>query len=176
MPATLKLNRFELMWLAEGAIGRSHLRWDVYPMFVNDVWSQLTDGERDSIYTYMKRDNEWKFEAETEDDTAKEYWLQLLARYNPSNQYTVVMKQGRKKETVDNAYLWDGKYYVGWNRHCEPAYIESVKQKPYTMCANIYCSSCDKCKRYKYRKDGDKTLDSRFACEHCDMLIEDDGE
>ena len=42
MAAKLTLNKFELMWLFEGAAGKSHLRWGIYEMFVNKVWPQLT--------------------------------------------------------------------------------------------------------------------------------------
>lgn len=182
MPATLRLDRFELMWLAEGAIGRSHLRWDIYSMFVNDVYPQLSDNEREAIYTYIKRDDSRFFEGNYVDETAKEYFYQMLARFNPANQFIVTLKEGRKKQQiVDNAYFWDGKYYVGWNRYCAPEYIKKIVQKPYKKCTNEWCGSCINCERFLTY--GDKatfggTLDGVLSsCEKCDFIIEkEDGK
>ena len=180
MSATLKLDRFQLMWLAEGAIGKSHLRWDVYPMFVNDVWPQLTESEREAIFTYIKRDSSWHFNNERPhgDETAKQYFLQMLARFNPANQYVVTLKEGRKKAIVVNdAYYFDGKYYVGWQRYCAPEYIVKVEQKPFLKCSNRFCIARNMCVRNLDHKDGDKYFanDSDWACDNCDMIIVKDG-
>lgn len=174
MSATLRLDRFQLMWLAEGAIGKSHLRWDIYPMMVNDVYPQLNDNEREFIFTYLKRDESWKFAKEKNDDTAKQYFLQMLARYNPANHYRVTMKEGRKKAVVaDDAYLWDGKYYVGWQRYCAPEMIKKVEQKPYKKCTNRFCVAKSICLRNTEYKEGDELMaDNRdWACDKCDFLI-----
>ena len=170
MSATLTLDRFQLMWLCEGAMGKSHLRWDIYPMMVNDVYPQLSDGEREAIFTYIKRDESWKFRDDY-DKTAKEYFLKMLARYNPANQYTITLKDGRKKVKVD-AYLWDGKYFVGWQRYCAQENIIKVEQRPFKKCTNHLCYAKDICLRYPY-KDGDMMFSdgSQFACEKCDFII-----
>ena len=175
----MNLDRFRLMWLAEGAIGKSHLRWDVYEMFVNDIWPQLTDNEREFIYTYIKRDTAWHWERMTPgDETPHENWLQMLARFNPSNQYRVTMREGRKKfQIADNAYLWNGKYYVGWQRYCAPEYIRKVEHKPYRKCINQWCKSRESCKRWSEYKEGDDVLDSNsYGCEKCDLMLVDDDE
>jgi carboxylesterase type B len=101
MAATLRLDKFSLMYLIEGAVGNSQLRWDIYPKMVNDVWPQLTESEREFIFTYVKRDDSWYFNTEMQhvDETAKEYYLQMLARYNPANQWVVTMRKGREKKT-----------------------------------------------------------------------------
>lgn len=33
--ALVDLNKFEILWLCEGAIGKSHLRWGIYEKMVN---------------------------------------------------------------------------------------------------------------------------------------------
>lgn len=178
MSAILKLDRFQLMWLCEGAMGKSHLRWDIYPMMVNDVWPQLSDGEREAIFTYVKRDESWKFN-DNYDKTAKEYYLQMLARYNPANQYKVTLKNGRKKQVADNAYLWDGKYYVGWQRYCAPEHVIKVENKPYKKCNNDWCAAAqnDTCLRYRSYNHGDELLNDTAChkCECCDFVIAYDG-
>jgi hypothetical protein len=176
MAATLRLDKFQLMYLLEGAVGKSHLRWDIYPMMVNDVWPQLTESEREFIFTYVKRDDSWYFcdEKQYVDETAKEYYLQMLARYNPANQYGVTMKKGRgARQIANDAYLWDGKYYVGWQRYCAPEYITKVEQKPYNKCGNVQCKMRDICLRQINFNFGDKTLDGSgvWSCENCDFLI-----
>ena len=172
MAATIKLDRFEILWFCEGFVGKSHLRWSGYERMVNDIWPQLNDDEREAIYTYTKRDLSWHWEGNYVDDTAYEYWKQMLARYNPANQYKVTLKHGRKKEVVD-AYKWNDKYYVGWSRYCDPAYIVSIEQKPYKKCRNSYCTSCDNCERFCNWNKGDELLDNiGHDCDKCDYIIE----
>jgi len=181
MAATIRLDRFQLMWLCEGFMGKSHLRWDGYPMMVNDVWPQLNDAERECIYTYVKRDTAWLWEhVSALDETPYQYWLQLLARYNPANQYIVTLKgpssqAGKRTKTeVVDAYFWDGKYYVGWNRYCASEYVKKVEQKPYNKCTNRFCGAKDRCLRHTEYKEGDTVFanDRDWPCEKCDFIIE----
>lgn len=174
MSATLSLDKFQLMWLCEGFIGRSHLRWDGYPMMVNDVYPQLSDGEREFLYTYLKRDTSWHWEKPTlGDETPMQYWKRMLARYNPSNQYVVTLKKGREKQQVTNAYLFDGKYYIGWQQYCAPEYIKKVERRPFKKCNNPWCASRTRCLRALEYNNGDETFrDGNFTCEKCDFLIE----
>lgn len=175
MAATLTLNKFELMWLFEGAAGKSHLRWDIYPMFADTIYRQLNDDEREFLYTYIKRDTSWLWENEKyRDETPYKYWLQVLARYNPANQYEVTLKDEKGKEIVaSDAYLWDGKYHVGWNRYCSPENIVKVTHKPYKKCINTLCKAKDICLRFIERKEGDNFLDNvKWCCDKCDFIIE----
>ena len=173
MAATLKLDKFRLLWLLEGAVGKSHLRWDIYDMFVNDVYPQLNDNEREFIYIYAKRDLSWHFEGDFVAETPHQFFRQMLARFNPANQYKVTLKDGRKKAEVrDDAYLFDGKYYVGWQRYCAPEYIKKVERKPYKTCTNEYCSAKCKCLRFSEHKKGDDVLEGgNFGVDKCDFMI-----
>lgn len=176
MAAKIKLDKFQLMWLFEGAAGKSHLRWDIYQMFIDDIYPQLDDNEREFLYIYIKRDTSWMWENRGKaDETPYNYWLQVLARYNPSNQFIVTAEYNGEKETKD-AYLWDGKYYVGYNNYFANEYIVNVEQKPYKKCLNELCGKHQQCKRYTTHKFGDEVIDElkSYYCNKCDMLIEDD--
>ena len=174
MAARLTLNKFELMWLFEGAVGKSHLRWDIYPMFADTIYRQLNDDEREFLYTYIKRDTSWYWEGEHVDIVAHKYWLQVLARYNPANQYEVTLKGLDGEEIVaDNAYYWDGKYHVGWHRYCDSECIIKVMHKPYKKCINTLCKAKDACIRFTKHKEGDNVLDNvNWRCDKCDFIIE----
>ena len=174
MAAKITLDKFRLMWLLEGAVGKSHLRWDIYDMFVNDVFPQLSEDERQFIYAYAKRDLSWHFEGKYVYKTPHEYFKQMLARYNPANQYKVTVQNDEETKTVD-AYLWNGRYYVGWTNYCAPEYIVEAIHMPFKACGNLHCASRDKCLRYREQiHEGEKELEGTrlFACEKCDLIIE----
>lgn len=173
MAAKIKLDKFQLMWLFEGAAGKSHLRWDIYKMFIDNIYPQLDDDEREFLYTYIKRDTAWLWENKTlGDETPYKYWQQVLARFNPANQYMVTAKDGEKTATKQ-AYKWDGKLYVKWNGWFADEYITEVKQCKFKGCNNNLCAKCHDCLRYINREttvlDSDN---SQWLCEKCDMLIE----
>ena len=169
MSATITLNWHEALWWLQGGMAGSHLRWSVYEDFVNKIWPQLDERERDNIYTIAKRDLSWHFEGEHYDKTAKEHFERLLARYNPSNQYLVHLVN----EKIVEAYLFDGKYYVSWQSYCAQDAITKIVQKPYRKCANRCCSSRMACKRFIECNKGDELLDGGLrGCEKCDYFIE----
>lgn len=171
----LNLDKFQLLWLCDGFIGKSHLRWDGYELMVNKVYPQLNDKEREYIYTYVKRDSAWHWEDKKfRDETPYRYWLQMLARYNPANQVRVWLKDG----TEADAYRWDGHYYIGWQRYCADDAIVRIERKPYTMCRNTLCKANVDCIRFSDYKKGDKTFDGveRWHCDKCDLIISGDFE
>lgn len=173
MGATLKLDRFELLWFCEGFVGKSHLRWDGYKRMIEDVFPQLSEDERECIYTYAKRDLSWHFEGSFVDETPHSHFKQMLARYNPANQYRVTLKNGCKKEVVD-AYKWDDRYFAGMNKFCADEYITNIEHKPYKKCNNGFCASREICMRYKDEIDiNDPTFNGNgnFACGKCDLII-----
>lgn len=173
MAAKLTLDRFELLWFCEGFVGKSHLRWDGYEKMVNDVFPQLNENERECIYTYVRRDLSWHFDGKYADETPHEYFKQMLARYNPANQYKVTLKKGCKKEIVD-AYKWNDKYYVGWSNYCADEYITNIEHKPYRKCNNKFCKSNGVCVRYNDNIDINEQYingNSSYACDKCDLII-----
>lgn len=171
--AKLNLDRFQLLWFCEGFIGKSHLRWDGYQIMVDKVFPQLTDKEREFIYTYVKRDFKWHWEDKKFlDETPYRYWLQMLARFNPANQVHVWLKDG----TEVDAYRWDGHYYIGWQRYCADDAIVRMESKPYTMCRNTLCRNNMDCIRFTQRKEGDVADPNIWITDKCDLLISDGSE
>lgn len=175
MGATLNLDKFELLWFCDGFVGKSHLRWDGYKIMIDNVFPQLNEAEREFIYTYAKRDFSWMFDKEKRkyvDDTPAISFRQMLARYNPANQYKVKLDNGNEVETVD-AYKWGDRYYGTERRSCNPDYIVNVEHKQYRKCRNTCCDMRDKCLRYTEHKDGDEMLEGAnlWFCKDCDLKI-----
>lgn len=105
---TLHLDWREVLWYLQGGMAGSHLRWNVYEDMVNKVWPQCSEQERRNIFTIMRRDlgyhwrpSDWNGykdmtatdEGEWRDEIYdKEPWFefrQVLARFNPDNQYAI---------------------------------------------------------------------------------------
>ena len=107
----LSLDWHEVLWWMRGGMAGSHLRWNVYEDMVNKVWPQASEQERRNMFLIMRRDlgtcwrpKEWNGHAHMEesgegpwrDDIYDKYPLemfrQVLARFNPNNQYAVTLK------------------------------------------------------------------------------------
>lgn len=107
---TLNLDWHEILWYLHGAMCGSHLRWSAYQDMVNKVWPQCSEGERKNIFTIMRREfgywwrpagwraeppttdeGAWKSESEIFDKTPWMYFRQVLARFNPDNQFAVTL-------------------------------------------------------------------------------------
>ena len=178
--ATINLDKFEILWFCEGAIGKSHLRWGIYDKMVDEVYPVLSEDERVFVYTYLKRDTAWHWTRRTlGDETPYEYWQQMLARFNPANQYKVTMKRGREKKQVVEAYLFKGKYYINWKSYCDPNYIKDIEALPFKKCINSWCGSRDICKRFCLHPTlDDKLVDGmgHWACSKCDLIILNEGD
>ena len=104
---TLNLDWREVLWWMQGGMAGSHLRWNVYEDMVNRVWPQCSAQERRNIHYIMERDfgtywrnseGDWKPESEIFDKTPFEYFKQVLARFDPDNQYAVTMRVHNQKE------------------------------------------------------------------------------
>ena len=98
---TLTLDWREVLWWMQGGMSGSHNCWDVYKDMVNRVWPQCSEQERRNIHYVMGRDfgtywrnsdGEWKPESEIFDKTPWMYFRQVLARFDPENQYAVTMR------------------------------------------------------------------------------------
>ena len=139
----LKLDWREVLWWMQGGMAGSHLRWSVYEDMVDKVWIQCTDLERYNLFVIMRRDlgshwrpdewnglryqyaqckgeGPWLPEEKISDKTPWMYFRQVLARFDPDNQYTVSVAVGKEKVDTGGklrAYLWQGHYYVGWSTY-----------------------------------------------------------
>lgn len=105
---TLNLEWREVLWWMQGGMAGSHLCWSVYEDMVNMVWPQCSEQERRNVWIVMRRDlglcwrKHWQGvdlgkagEGEWRDDiTDKTPWMhfrQVLARFDPENQYAVML-------------------------------------------------------------------------------------
>ena len=188
MSATLTLDSKELLWLLEGAARGSHLRWDVYEIFVNKVWNQLDYDERESIYTYAKRDLSDIFEGQYADRSGKERFEQMLARFNPSNQYKVyVNKEPGEldkerwptmcgKNPYVECYKWHGEYKPDWRGYVPDDIIKRVEKVRYRTCTNDCCMARLECNRFLDYQKGDEILDDIGHCKKCEVFIENEKD
>lgn len=166
---TLNLDWREVLWWMQGGMAGSHLRWSVYEDMVNKVWPQCSEQEQRNLWLIMRRDlgscwrpdgwsgyrhmndkgeGEWKPENEISDKTPWMYFRQVLARFDPENQYAVTMKTEKwddlymiydslpKYCVIGNlssrlkvrAYKWQNEYRIDWNRRCaEDAIVKAEK-------------------------------------------------
>ena len=106
----LELEWREVLWWMQG--GMSSSQWSVYEDMVNRVWPQCSEQDRRNIWLIMRRDlgswwrpdgwsgfslhnahgeGEWKPEGEIFDRTPWMYFRQVLARFDPENQFAVTL-------------------------------------------------------------------------------------
>ncbi len=176
----LCLDWHEVLWWLKGGMSGSHLCWGVYEDMVNLVWPQCSEQERIAIFQIIRRDfgtywrpEEWNGYRDAEkpitaddgpwreDIFSKSEWMlfrQMLACYNPENQYKVTMrirnkkdwnlaslfrsrllylpaapvtKNGEKWDSVTaevRAYLWEGEYRMSWDNRCDESMIEMIEK------------------------------------------------
>ena len=109
---TLTLDWREVLWWMQGGMSGSHIRWSVYEDMVNRVWPQCDEQTRRNLHYVMRRDlgyywrpagwsgyklpatgeGEWKPEAEIHDRTPWMYFRQVLARFDPDQQWAVTVR------------------------------------------------------------------------------------
>lgn len=142
----LELDWREVLWWMQGGMAGSHLRWSVYEDMVNRVWPQASEQERRNIFLIMRRDlgsywrpKEWNGHSHMTEDgegpwredifdkTPWMYFRQVLARFDPDNQYFVTMKDVDQFVRI-RAYKWEGKYCIDWSRRCDETKIVKVEQ------------------------------------------------
>ena len=111
----LSLDWHEVLWWLQGGMSGSHLRWNVYEDMVNRVWPQADEQERRNMWLIMRRDlgyywrpdgwnghshmmepgeGDWRIESGIHDITPWMYFRQVLARFDPDNQWAVTMRCG----------------------------------------------------------------------------------
>ena len=116
---TLKLDWREVLWWMQGGMAGSHLRWSVYEDIVNRVWPQASEQERRNMWLIMRRDmgtcwrpdgwnghshmqdkgeGPWKPKEEIFDTKPWVLFRQVIARFNPDEQYAVTMRVNNEME------------------------------------------------------------------------------
>lgn len=136
----VNLDKFELLNYINGCAIGSHLRQGIWQRCVDEFYDKLNDKERAFIYEFSLRDF-WEIMArakfpnvnEEYANCAFEDYRKFLACFKPGNRYDVVLKgitKGRKPMTEKvEAYLFNGGYWVGFQRHIDTKCIKSIKRK-----------------------------------------------
>ena len=119
---TLTLDWREVLWWMQGGMAGSHIRWGVYEDMVNRVWPQCDEQTRRNLHYVMRRDlgdywrpdgwsgyklpatgeGEWRPEEEILDRTPWLYFRQVLARFDPDNQWAVTVAVHTQEELDAN--------------------------------------------------------------------------
>lgn len=153
----VKMDAFDLLDWMDGCAGRSHLRQGIWARAIDEFFSELTQAQREKIYTYAKRDLLERFIPRlckicVIEKPGLEEFLQFLSRYNPNNQYVVKLEKevkGKVEKDTAHAYKYNDMYMVGSNKWCAPKAIKSVRKTPIkNLCNNEYCLLADECARY----------------------------
>lgn len=109
---------FELCFLAEACIpphpiARS-MFWD---RLINEIYYDLTDGERENMFTWMQREPSFNLD--------KEGCQWFYARFNPKNQFTVsCFHKGVASKHV--CFQKDDKFWTSQISFVDKDYIKSV--------------------------------------------------
>ena len=117
---------FEFSFLVEACIPPAPIaRYSFFEKVVNDYYHVLTDNERKRLYDWLMRNPRMQ---ESEDEMCEAF----KARYNPDNQYKVVVSDGDIIEERDCFYL-NGVYYTyygsGKKIYAPKEYIMRVEKK-----------------------------------------------
>ena len=168
----------EVLWWLRGGMTGSHLRWSVYKDMVNKVWPQCTEQERRNIHYIMERDfgeywrnsdGDWKPESEISDKTPYMYFRQVLARFDPENQYAVTLR-------VRNEHM-----YQCLKNVTKPAIIISLPKPPLVKKGETWTSLTATAVSRAYKWDGRYMVDWSCRCDESlitkveKLTIPDDG-
>ena len=163
----LTLDWREILWWMQGGMAGSHLRWSVYEDMVNKVWPQCSEQERRNIHYIMERDlgtywrndeGEWKAESEIFDKTPWMYFRQVLARFDPNNQYAVTIR------------VKDEHMYQCLKNITNPAVIINLPKPPMTKKGETWESSTATAVSRAYQWDGKYMVDWGCYCDP-DLIV-----
>ena len=172
----------------QGCMAGSHLRWSVYENMVNNVWPQCSEQERRNIWLFMRRDlgSHWRPEdwngfdlanahGEGEwcedifDTTPWMYFRQVLARFDPENQYAVEMR-------CENENM-----YIALKKVTNPATIIKLPIPPRTEKGETWTSTTTTVivRAYKwqdkYHVDWERYCNTKKIIKAENLEIPDDG-
>jgi hypothetical protein len=112
---------FELAFLAEACIPPNPIARTMFWQHLTDVyWGQMTEEERDKLFEWLNRNDNYKRSLEKEEET------QIFhARFDPDNQYMVYTTMDGKDD-VNRAFKYKDLYYVKRNSWITPEFITKV--------------------------------------------------
>jgi hypothetical protein len=114
---------FELAFLAEAYIPPNPIaRTMFWQRLTNVYWEQMSDEERDRLFEWLNRNDNYKQSLEKEEET------QIFhARFDPDNQYIVYTTMDGKDD-VNRVFKYKDLYYVRSNSWITPEFITKVEK------------------------------------------------
>jgi hypothetical protein len=114
---------FELAFLAEACIPPNPIaRTMFWQRLTNVYWEQMSDEERDRLFEWLNRNDNYKQSLEKEEET------QIFhARFDPDNQY-IVYTTMNGKDDVNRVFKYKDLYYVRSNSWITPEFITKVEK------------------------------------------------
>jgi hypothetical protein len=114
---------FELAFLAEACIPPNPIARTMFWQHLTDVyWEQMSDEERDKLFDWLNRNDNYKRSLEKEEET------QIFhARFDPDNQYMVYTTMDGKDD-VNRTFKYKDLYFVKRNSWITPEFITKVEK------------------------------------------------
>ena len=114
---------FELAFLAEACIPPNPIaRTMFWQRLTNVYWDQMSDEERDRLFEWLNRNDNYKQSLEKEEET------QIFhARFDPDNQYMIYTTMNGKDD-VNRVFKYKDLYYVRSNSWITPEFITKVEK------------------------------------------------
>jgi hypothetical protein len=114
---------FELAFLAEACIPPNPIaRTMFWQRLTNVYWEQMSDEERDRLFEWLNRNDNYKQSLEKEEET------QIFhARFDPDNQYMVHTTMNGKDD-VNRTFKYKDLYFVRSNSWITPEFITKVEK------------------------------------------------
>lgn len=119
------LDIFEMSWLLDACLRGSHLRASTIERFVDDWYDELTEQQRYNLYEWTLRltyGGNFK-----PSDTCCGADKVFMARYNPDNQYMIMVRYEGKTSKY-RCFLYNGEYHVTTSRFIGKEYIKKVER------------------------------------------------
>jgi hypothetical protein len=112
-----------LAFLAEACIPPNPIARTMFWQRLTGVyWEQMTEEERDRLFEWLNRNDNYKQSLENEEET------QIFhARFDPDNQYLVYTTMNGKDD-VNRAFKYKDLYYVKRNSWITPEFITKIEK------------------------------------------------
>ena len=114
---------FELAFLAEACIPPNPIARTMFWQHLTDeYWEQMSDEERDRLFEWLNRNDNYKRSLEKEEET------QIFhARFDPDNQHMVYTTMDGKDD-VNRTFKYKDLYFVKRNSWITPEFITKVEK------------------------------------------------
>jgi hypothetical protein len=118
-----EIDFFELAFLAEACIPPNPIaRTMFWQRLTNVYWEQMSDEERDRLFEWLNRNDNYKQSLEKEEETQM-----FHARFDPDSQY-MVYTTVNGKDDVNRAFKYKDLYYTKRNTWITTEFITKVEK------------------------------------------------